>query len=900
MFRKSRSLRVEWLEGRRLLAAYSLLDLGFPPGAGSPSSYTYDINDQGQVAGYAVQASLWTPDAANAPTGSMTTLGTLGGWRSGAEAVNDVGQAVGWAQTTSGSAHPALFDNGTVTDLNPEASEGLATDLNDDATLVVGYYLSGPRSAYLWDNRGTEPLFVDLNEVYEEAHGISLNRAVAIQEIGSQVYVLLTSGGTSYVLHDQDGDFTTAESGNLIDLGYLGLGGSTWAEAMNVQGQIVGFADYEGRHGFVIDPETTTNAGGEVTFNWFRDDNQDGANDLMSELSTLGGDWSSRANDIKDLGQIVGVSGNGEPSNENAVIWQNGRIKDLNRLIPRETGWRLVEAVAINNEGQIVGKGESPHTGIDYGYRGCLLTAPTSLPTVSIGDATALEGDAGTTSVHLAITLSEPVPQGDTLTLDYSTVGYFDVTIPDGDFVNSSGSVTFLAGESTKDVVVEVMGDVLAGGGTHDTGDEYFLVNLDNPHNAAGDRAAVFLDAQGTVTILEDEPALYISDVEIAEGNAGLSDLTFTVTVENNTDSTKDDITVYWHTENNTAHDYGDPADGDPDYISVPSDDPAMLVIPAGAPIATFSVPVYGAVVETDQVFVVRLHKGTVENAIIPDLDNRVGGFAYGIIANDDRKDAEQSPPVAVDDAASTLVGSPVTIAVLANDHDPDGDAISIDSFTQGAEGTVVDNGDGTLTYTPVTAAAGSSDTFTYTITDGDPLTANATATVTIDILAAGGERVYTSSDGPLNIGDLKTVTSIIEATFDDPIDAVNVEINFTHAAPETLVISLFSPGGNDPLTLVPSVTSGLYGVDIPAGGIQHIGPWTLQIHDPLKDRQRGTLYGWTLIVNPDAPVLSGATAPTAVDLALAAWGQDDASDDDDTDPLATQTADEMALMLFE
>jgi subtilisin-like proprotein convertase family protein len=208
----------------------------------------------------------------------------------------------------------------------------------------------------------------------------------------------------------------------------------------------------------------------------------------------------------------------------------------------------------------------------------------------------------------------------------------------------------------------------------------------------------------------------------------------------------------------------------------------------------------------------------------------------------------------------------------------------------------VADNGNGALTYTPTGVEPGS-DSFTYTITDGDPLTADATATVTINVLAAGGQRVYTSADGPMNIGDLKTVISTVEATFDDPISAVNVEIDFTHAVPETLIISLFSPGGSDPLTAVPSETPGLYGVEIPAGGIQHAGTWTLEIYDPLKDRQRGTLYGWTLIVNPKEPVLTGTSAATAVDLALAAWGQDDSSDDD---PLATQAADELALMLLE
>ena len=139
-----------------------------------------------------------------------------------------------------------------------------------------------------------------------------------------------------------------------------------------------------------------------------------------------------------------------------------------------------------------------------------------------------------------------------------------------------------------------------------------------------------------------------------------------------------------------------------------------------------------------------------------------------------------------------------------------------------------------------------------------------------------------------------------MSATFDEPVNAVNVEINFTHAAPDTLVISLFSPGGTGPLTLVPSGTTDLYGVVIPEGGLQHSGTWTLQIHDPYKDRKRGTLCGWTLIVNPTEAVPTDAFTATAVDLALLAWGDLDSSDDDDSDILTETLADDLALMLVE
>src|SRR5262249_6905513 len=59
----------------------------------------------------------------------------------------------------------------------------------------------------------------------------------------------------------------------------------------------------------------------------------------------------------------------------------------------------------------------------------------------------------------------------------------------------------------------------------------------------------------------------------------------------------------------------------------------------------------------------------------------------------------DNHPPVAVDDNAITSAVTPVTVAVLANDSDPDGDSLSIRSFTQASHGTVTKNLDNTLTY---------------------------------------------------------------------------------------------------------------------------------------------------------------------------------------------------------
>src|SRR5206468_3969954 len=49
--------------------------------------------------------------------GTMTDLGTLGGWGSAARGINDDGAIVGESLTASGDTHAFLYEDGTMTDL---------------------------------------------------------------------------------------------------------------------------------------------------------------------------------------------------------------------------------------------------------------------------------------------------------------------------------------------------------------------------------------------------------------------------------------------------------------------------------------------------------------------------------------------------------------------------------------------------------------------------------------------------------------------------------------------------------------------------------------------------------------------------------------------------------------
>jgi large repetitive protein len=100
--------------------------------------------------------------------------------------------------------------------------------------------------------------------------------------------------------------------------------------------------------------------------------------------------------------------------------------------------------------------------------------------------------------------------------------------------------------------------------------------------------------------------------------------------------------------------------------------------------------------------------------------------------------------PVAENNNYQTNLGTPVIITqaqLLANDYLPDNARITANSAASG--GTLVNNGNGTYTFTPSAVGNG---TFTYTITDDDGQTS--TATVTIQTVAANADltTVYESA----------------------------------------------------------------------------------------------------------------------------------------------------------
>lgn len=118
-------------------------------------------------------------------------------------------------------------------------------------------------------------------------------------------------------------------------------------------------------------------------------------------------------------------------------------------------------------------------------------------------------------------------------------------------------------------------------------------------------------------------------------------------------------------------------------------------------------------------------------NVIATDSANTTATDSFTLSVNN-----TNDAPIANSEALSTLRTQPIIISraeLLANDTDIDrGDILSINGFTQPSNGTLVDNGNGTLTYTPNTHFGGT-DSFSYTVDDAQGGTANSLVNLTVN-----------------------------------------------------------------------------------------------------------------------------------------------------------------------
>jgi probable HAF family extracellular repeat protein len=313
--------------------------------ASGESAGTSEIDEVDPVLGVKeIRAVLWKQ-------GEIINLGTLGGRASvgSVGGINNRGQVVGAATNaipdpfsflyslagnSNGTQTRAfLWQRGVIEDLGtlggPDAWAFFVNErsqiagqsfTNSTPNPVTGIPTEDP---FLWE----DGRMIDLGTL-----GGTLGFPSALNNRGQVI-------GTSNLAGDTIADPFLWDRGKLIDLFTDTVGGNpTLAFAINDRGEIVGAAAF---------PNAPFDA-----FLWRKG--------VATDLGHLD-DCGSLAFGINSRGQVVGGTFScGAGTHARAFLWENGSMVDLNTLIPYDSDFRVVEAEAINDRGEIAGNGVPP------------------------------------------------------------------------------------------------------------------------------------------------------------------------------------------------------------------------------------------------------------------------------------------------------------------------------------------------------------------------------------------------------------------------------------------------------------------------------------------------------------------------------------------------------------
>jgi large repetitive protein len=516
-------------------------------------------------------------------------------------------------------------------------AQGVDTILNDDATIRV----SIGDSSVTEGNSGTTPATFTLTLDHAPTAPVTVHWATADGTATAPSDYTASSGNVSFnagqtsatvsvpvvgdLINEPDETFTVNLSGaDILD----GQGVGTIVNDDPVGTPRIGIDDVrlnEGNAGTtdaVFTVSLNQSAPGEVRVHWAT---QDGT-------ATAPGDYTAGSGDV--------VVAPGETSKQVRVPIVGDTVVE-----PDETF-----AVVLSNA-------SGADLADDHGV-GTILNDDTEIvrPKLSIGDASAAEGNAGVTPLTFTISLDRAATGP--VSVHWQTADG-TATAP-SDYTAAGGDVTFAAGQVSQQVSVNIIGDTTV------ESDETFAVTL---NNASG---ADLADGQGVGTILNDDngnpnPRLSIGDASVAEGNAGTTPLTFTVSLSQAPASGS--VSVHWQTADGTATAPGD-------YTASGGD----LDFGPGQTSRQVSVPVVGdTAVEPDETFAVNL-----TNAAGADIAD---GQGVGTIVNDDG--VVGTPALSIGDVTVTEGDTGTTAATFT---------VSLDHAATGPVTVHVATVDGTAT----------------------------------------------------------------------------------------------------------------------------------------------------------------------------------------------------------
>jgi probable HAF family extracellular repeat protein len=312
--RRSVVLNVEQVEARLLLSTapqFTVKDLGIVRSISG-------INNSNQIVATnnSSQAILSAPNGGQFSTfiDGPDTVGT---------SVNDSGSVAGSFRGDSHSNYNAYYYlpafGSFALDFPVGTTESKGNGINN-SNQVTGYFTTnGVPHAFLSD-ASDSPSFT-IHDLGASSVGNGVNDSGQVTGWSSAA----TPGLAHAFLSEPNG-------GALHDLGTLPGGLTSFGLAVNKFGQVVGYSDNATFH-----------------FHAFLSDPNGGA---LHDLGVLPGSLGSVADDVNDSGEVVGhvFSTN---NTEHAFVYVDGMMYDLNTLMPANSGFTAVDAVGVNNSGQI-------------------------------------------------------------------------------------------------------------------------------------------------------------------------------------------------------------------------------------------------------------------------------------------------------------------------------------------------------------------------------------------------------------------------------------------------------------------------------------------------------------------------------------------------------------------
>jgi len=310
------------------LYAVTQLPIAFQPVA---------LNDSGQIVGI---GNLGRSDFAFLYTNGASVMIASG--YSSANDINDAGQVVGSLGTNYFAPVSAFsYSNGAITNLGTLSGGGSSAAVGINASGdIVGTAAVSPSS-------NNSHVFVYRNGAMTDLGtlpGTTSSRGSQINDAGQIVGTASYPNGATHAFLYSAGAFT--------DLGTLPGATASFASGINDAGQVIGTSFNSAintSHGFLY------------------------ADGTMIDIGTLGGQNTYVAG-INKAGQVVGNSSTATSPSGDAFLYANGVMVDLNSAIDASLGINLIDAVAINNLGQIVAEGVSGGTANSY------LLTPVSVP----------------------------------------------------------------------------------------------------------------------------------------------------------------------------------------------------------------------------------------------------------------------------------------------------------------------------------------------------------------------------------------------------------------------------------------------------------------------------------------------------------------------------------------